>query len=263
MTASLHKFLGTKVRPIELASILKQLLRIKRKFYLVQSNFWYLDPVSNFGIRLLNEGQYEPETTDLILNNLRDGDTFVDLGGNEGYYSILASAKVGENGKVFCIEPQGRLWQVILKNVNKNECYNVCTLPCAVSDNRGEISITLSPSINTGSSSFVRQARRKFWTHQTINCTTLDALFPADRYSKIKLLKVDIEGFEFFALKGAIELLKRKVFENIIIEFHPPQLKALGQTANEIHAFLNEYGYNELKQKPLDENLKLFTSNSH
>jgi FkbM family methyltransferase len=263
MAQSLYEFIGTKVRPIELASILKSLLQVRRKFYRIKNKFWYIDPVSNFGIRLLHEGEYEPQTTDLIIDNLNEGDTFIDLGGNEGYYSILASDKVGKRGKVFCIEPQSRLWDVISKNINKNECYNVCILPYAVAEKREEISITLSPSINTGSSSIVKQARRKFWKRERINCATLDELFPSDGYSKIELLKIDIEGFEFFALKGAIDLLKRKAFKNIIVEFHPSQLKALGQSADEIYAFLDKYGYTASQKKPLDENLTLFTCESN
>ena len=263
MGLSIYEFIWTKVRPIELASVLKSLLRIDRRFYSLNDNFWYIDPVSNFGLRLMREGHYEPETTDLILNNLGDGDIFIDLGGNEGYYSILASSKVGKTGKVYCIEPQSRLWEVISKNINKNGCYNVSILPYAVSEKKEEISITLSPSINTGSSSIVKQTRRKFWKNQVINCTTLDELFSSEQFSEIKLIKIDIEGYEFFALKGGKDLLKRKVFKNIIVEFHPPQLKDLGQTVEEICGFLKENGYAEAKEKPLDENLKMFTRDSN
>lgn len=246
MTSSIYEFIGTKIRPIELASIIKRVLRINRKYFLISGNYWYLDPVSNFGLRLLKEKHYEPEITDRILNKLQEGDVFVDLGANEGYYSILASKKVGRNGMVYCIEPQERLWGVILKNINKNNCYNIDILPYAVSEKREEVSITLSPTINSGSSTIVNEKRRKFWKRQRLNCTTLDELFYLNDFLVIKLMKVDIEGYEFFALKGAVKLLEKKMIKNIVIEFHPLQLSELQQSAQQIYDFLNKYGYTEI-----------------
>src|SRR5258706_9292479 len=192
MEKGIYKFIGTKVRPVELASIIKAVLRIKRKYFLINSNYWYIDPISNFGLRLLNDGYYEPEMENIILNNLNDGDIFIDLGSNEGYFSILASKKVGKNGKVYSIEPQDRLWKIILKNINKNNCYNVSIIPYAMAEKKGEISITLSPSTNTGSSTIVEEKRRKFWKKQTLNCTTLDEIFYLNNLQVIKLMKIDI-----------------------------------------------------------------------
>ncbi len=246
MASKIHEFIGTKVRPIELAALLQTLMRIKRKFYFINDLYWYLDPVSNLGLRLLKYGYYEEDMTELILGNLEEGDTFVDLGTNEGYFSILASKKVGKNGKVFSIEPQSRLWEIILNNANKNHCYNISIIPYAASDNMGEVSITLSPPINTGSSTIVKTRRRSFWKTQTLNSTTLDNLFLRDDIPSIKLMKVDIEGFEFFALKGGAELLKKKLFKNIIIELHPIQLKELGQSVEQINDFMHSFGYKEI-----------------
>ena len=245
MSNTLYKLLSAKVRPIELAAFLKKVLLIKRRHVNVNDHQWYLDPVSNFGYRLLSDKYYEPEMTEQILGLLNEGDSFIDLGANEGYFSILASKKVGKKGKVFCIEPQERLWEVILKNINKNNCYNIVLIPFAVSDKISEISISLSPSINTGSSSFVKESRRQLWKTQQLFATTLDDLFLMNDAHAVKLIKIDIEGFEFFALKGGVKILEKKIIKNILIEFHPEQLKTLGQSADEIKAFLKKYGYQE------------------
>ncbi len=245
MNKTIYKLLATKVRPIEFAALLKRILLIKRRYFNINNNYWFLDPVSNFGFRLLNENHYEPEMTETILGLLNEGDSFIDLGANEGYFSILASKKTGANGKVYCIEPQQRLWEVILKNINKNNCYNINLIPFAISDRVEEIAISLSPSINTGSSSFVKESRRRLWETQELFSTTLDDLFLEHDAHSIKLIKIDIEGYEFFALKGAVKLLQKKVIKNILIEFHPAQLKALGHTAEGISDFLKGYGYTE------------------
>ncbi len=246
MKEQLYDFIGSKIRPIELAAFIKTALRIKRDVFNVMNLNWYLDPVSDFGSRLMKEKIYEPEITHQILGLLNEGDTFVDIGGNEGYFSILASKKVGNTGKVWCVEPQKRLWQVILMNVQINDCSNVQLLPFAASDKKEGLEIILSPSINTGSSTLIKDNRRGMWTRQSIQSTTLDSIFMSNNSPKIKLMKVDIEGYEFFALKGAQNLLANKRIENLIIEFHPAQLQALGQSAEQLEAYLNGYGYRDI-----------------
>lgn len=240
-----YKILGTKVRPIELASVIKSSLFINRRFYQANGFFWFLDPVSDFGLRLIIDGKYEPDFSRKILSLLEEGDKFIDLGGNEGYFSILASRKVGPNGHVYCIEPQGRLHSVIMKNISKNHLYNISLMPFAVADKVEEVEITLSPTINTGSSTFVNENRRALWKKEKIQTTTLDNLFYHRKIERYKLLKIDIEGFEYFALKGGEGLLEKQLIENIIIEIHPDQLKKLGHNEKMIQDLLSKYGYSK------------------
>ena len=194
-------------------------------------------------MRLIKHGYYEPDTTKQIVEILEEGDTFIDLGGNEGYFSLIASRRVGKIGHVYCIEPQSRLFDIILNNANRNKCYNITLLPFAASDKIEEIEITLSPTLNTGSSTIVSNSRKALWKKQKLLTTTLDDLFYYQGRKPIKLLKVDIEGFEFFAMKGAKKLLENRLFEYISIEMHPVQLKQLGQSEEMILDFLKEYGY--------------------
>ena len=242
---TLYNIMAKKIRPIELALVFKKMLRIKRRDQMIKENHWFIDPVSDFGFRMLNDGEYEKEMTDHILSNLDEGDVFVDLGANEGYFSILASKKVKAQGRVFSIEPQIRLWPVILNNIQLNRLDNVTLMPYAISAKPDKIKLILSPSINTGSSTFTEDFRRKYWPRQVINSSTLDDLFLHQDFI-IKVLKIDIEGFEFFALKGAVGLLASKRIANIVIEMHDAQLMSLGQSASEIHEFLLSYGYKEI-----------------
>lgn len=239
---SIYNIIGKKIRPIELALLIKRLFFIKRRERVINGYKWYLDPISDFGLRLINERSYETEMTDLILSQLSENDIFIDLGANEGYFSILASKKVGEKGKVYSIEPQQRLWNVILNNIQFNRCKNISLLPFAVSDSLSSIQITLSPDINTGSSTLAADARKIFWKKQLINTETLDSIF-FGKVDTIKLIKIDIEGFELFALKGAALLLRNKIIQNLIIELHPTQLALLNQSVEQLNGYLYELGY--------------------
>ncbi len=248
-----HELIAGTIRPIELAYLIKKILHVKRGEHKLDNGCtFYLDPASNFGMRLLKDGNYEPACTDAILGLLKEGDTFIDLGANEGYFSILASKKVGMNGKVFSIEPQQRLWEVIQKNYELNYCSNATIIPYAVGEKEEKLVINLYPSINTGASSLSNEEnfgktrnniRKKFFGTQQIQTKQLDKLAEDYHTGKINLIKIDIEGFEFFALKSAQNLLKNKLIDHILIEFHPSQLKDLGQSEEEIIRFLNSYGY--------------------
>jgi len=241
MNTIVYKFLSKQVRPIELANLIKKSLFIRRREIAINEFTFYIDPVSDLGIRLLTEACYEPDMTEKILHVLELGDTFIDLGANEGYFSIVASKKIGKSGKVYCIEPQERLWSIILKNLQLNEIYNVQLIPYAASDKKEISEMILTPSVNTGSSGLVKSGRNRIWAKQRIVTTTLDELINSN--VKVKLLKVDIEGFEFFALRGAESILRNGQIENLIIELHPQQLKLLGHSEVDINAFLSGLGY--------------------
>ena len=240
MNIKLYEFLAKRLRPIELAYFVKKVLLIKRRDYAVDQNIFFLDPVSDLGIRLLSTNKYEPEIEQLITGTLKEGDTFVDLGANEGYFSILASKKVGSTGKVFAIEPQERLWEVIIRNIQLNDCHNIQLVPYAIGEKIEMVEFILAPSVNTGSSGLIKFGRSALWKRQVSRSTTLDRVIGKQ---KINLLKIDIEGYEFYALKGAAGILASGQVENIILELHPAHLKQLGHSIEEIQKFIAGFGF--------------------
>ena len=96
MKCNIKNKLLLRMRPAFLASFLKKILRVRR--HVIQSNGckFYIDPISNFGYRILSEKGYEPDMVYSLNKILDKGDTFLDIGGNEGFFSILASKLVCE-----------------------------------------------------------------------------------------------------------------------------------------------------------------------
>jgi FkbM family methyltransferase len=248
------------VRPIELAVLSKYLLNIKRFNYPIGESVFYVDPVSDFGFKLISDNAYEPQTTESILSLLREGDVFVDLGANEGYFSVLASKKVGRSGKVFSIEPQERLWPVLAKNFSQNNCTNCQLVPFGVGETAAEIDVVLSPSLNSGQSSMVKgqsflgsrkiakKVRSFYWQKQKMKIKPFDEICDTYGLTEIKLIKVDIEGYEFIALRSAKRMLQNRKIKNLLIEFHPEQLKELNESEAQIVAYLQTLGYQQSKQ---------------
>lgn len=230
-----------RVRPLELAELLKRLLRIRRRAVEVDGVRMWIDPVSNFGSRVLAEGTYEPPLSECLRQLLRPGDTFCDVGANEGWFSILAAKAVGPAGRVIAIEPQARLWPVILENASLNRVSNLMLQPFAISAREGEGHINLYPSLNTGASS-VGSARRRFERSQRVSFLPVSRLLEGAGVSSVALMKIDIEGFELEALRSAGDHLGSTI-RRIVVETHDAQLAARGESAEQVAALLKARGY--------------------
>jgi FkbM family methyltransferase len=202
--------------------------------------------------------------SEVIKGLLKPGDTFVDLGSNEGYFAVMAGRLVGEQGKVLAIEPQNRLLAVIQKNAEINGLKNIKLKPFGIGSSRGTLTLQLYPSTNTGASSFAPGfnfkvsagwIRKRIYGTQQAEIITLDDL-REDMGNHVRLIKIDIEGFELEALKGATVCLENGVFEHLLIETHAEALHAMGQSVDQIDQLLASKGY---QKKVIASNLNLYS----
>ena len=69
---------------------------------------------------MITNDEYERKTCEAIQSILKPTDTFVDLGANIGFYTLIASRIVGENGRVFSFEPTPSTFQTLKKNIKEN-----------------------------------------------------------------------------------------------------------------------------------------------
>ena len=231
-----------RVRPVELAELLKRISRVTyQDTALTSGRQWHLDPATEFGQRLLTEGTYDANAVAAFQQVLRPGDTFVDAGANEGWFSVMAAERVGPQGLVLAVEPQARLWPVINRNFLLNRLNNFVLVPFALGAAEGQTEVILYPSLNTGATSLVAGARTRYRTRQPIGILPLARLCEIHRLSSIRLMKIDVEGFEMEALKGAGDWLGR--IEHIFVEMHPPQLQALGTSVEAVERLLQSRGY--------------------
>lgn len=192
-----------------------------------------------FGFTLLSEGIYESQMTQLLELVLRPSDIFVDIGGNEAYFSVIASSLV-ENGKVYCIEPQSRLSNIIRENIKINNSAAIKVYRLAISDQAGEVDLFLRPSTNTGASSLFR-----YWkigtVKETVPTITLEQFFAENSLTRVRLMKVDCEGAESLVFRGAKSIIEQKLIEFIALEYHPHICG--NDNCNTIHQLLCNNGY--------------------
>jgi FkbM family methyltransferase len=230
-----------RVRPAALGSLLKNGLRVRRTVIATDAGKFYVDPVSGFGA-LLVQGSYEPGLLMVLQSLLKPGSTFVDLGANEGYFSVIASELVGNDGIVIAVEPQSRLREILAKNFELNDVRNVRIIHAAISNYRGTGTLHLSPDTNTGSTGLSRSTayRNK---QETTGIITLTELLSNLGIAQVDLMKIDIEGFEYEAVLGSPELFREGRVKAIALEVHAGALATRGHAAEEIVTFLRDCGY--------------------
>lgn len=201
----------------------------------------WVDPSTAGGVVpwLLLDDIHEPSETQCIRDNLARGGTFVDIGANIGYYTVLAAKLVGAEGKVFGFEPEPVNYSTLQKNIALNELANVTAEPLACSDRFAEIPLYLDGG-NAGGHHLHDAGDGS--VSSIIRTVTLDGYF-RDYDRPIGLVKMDIQGHEPAALRGMLSLLRKHPETNIITEFDAPMIAAAGESPEQYLAELQSLGY--------------------
>lgn len=176
----------------------------------------WIDPVKDQGVErsLYYTGTYEMGTLDIIERYLPDGGVFVDVGANIGLMSIVAALKAGENGKVIAFEPHSDTREIARHNIDINNFQNIVTIePKAAGSEKGKKPLFDNWDVNRGAASLIKSDNAE--KSEVIEITTLDEEIGQ---SRVDIIKIDIEGFELEALKGAVEILQRKKPPVLIVE---------------------------------------------
>lgn len=194
-------------------------------------------------------GTYEICGTRLLQAFLAPGMTFVDVGANIGYYSLLAARAVGEGGAVYAFEPNGPIRARLEENLDLNglrAAGNVHVRAQAVARASGEIRFYRSTTAdNSGLSSILPGAGRAEEA-EVVPCVSLDdfvAALPPGRAPgarPIDLMKIDVEGAELEVLAGGSAVLARAdapaiVFESLDVPAATAVLGPLGYGIRRLH----------------------------
>lgn len=140
-------------------------------------------------------GFYEFEKQRLISSMIEPGTVFYDVGANVGFYSLLAAALVGPQGQVFAFEPLPRNVTYLRKHLELNRVSNVEILELAIAEQNGMASFIPEPSGFMG--------RLSDTGCLPVAVASLDSLLEKGRLVPPHSIKIDIEGAELFALRGA------------------------------------------------------------
>lgn len=212
----------------------------------VFGNRLFLDPQDLGMCRalLLAHGQWEPAETQVVRSLIRDATTFVDIGANIGYYTLLAAQLVGPQGRVVAFEPCPSNLSILRRNIDFNRYRNITVVSNAVSNSSGIARLEVDPESSGTHRLSVPTASRNSISVETVS---LDDYF-AGSDTQIDFIKLDAEGAEPLILAGMKQIIKGSSNLVLLTEFSPVAIRAMGHSPR---AFLNDLGASGFEIRPI------------
>lgn len=186
--------------------------------------------------RWLKDHDGETDLELLMHKKLSAGDTFVDIGANEGYYTLLASKLVGESGRVYAFEPAKKAYGRLVENLKLNKCNNVTVFNIGLGSKSGSADLNIS-SVEDGQNSLVTAERSA--STEKIEIKPIDEL----KLGNVKMVKIDVEGYEREVIEGGRGFFT-KVKPLVNFEFNYSILRQKTSNFNETFDALRSCGYN-------------------
>jgi FkbM family methyltransferase len=184
---------------------------------------------------------YELPVFNYLKRSVQPGAVVLEVGAHIGMFTVLLARWVGSSGQVYAFEPAPRPRAALEDHLSLNRVREwVQVVPAAVSDRSGQahfFTCGFSPE-NTLSPKHTRLPKAEA---AETPITTIDAFCSAHKLVP-SLLKIDIEGFELHALRGATRTLTsyRPV---VVVEFHPMNWPEIGVEPGQVSALLDALGY--------------------
>jgi len=181
------------------------------------------------------QGEWEPLETELFRQVLRPGDAVADVGANIGWFSLLAARLTGPRGRVHAFEANSRTFGLLRENLSLNLAANVEAHLVAVGEAAGRARIVHREDGNDGA-----DCAQAGGGKGSVPLVRLDQTL---RDVPLRLIKLDIEGWEGKALRGASGLLERPGGPDLVFEFTPDFLRAAGDDPAQLLRWLVERDY--------------------
>lgn len=159
-----------------------------------------------------SRGGYEPGVENLLRNRLTSGGVFVDVGANNGYYTLLAAALVGPSGHVYSFEPNPRVFARLATNVRLNGFGNITLHKMGLWDHAESGKLFHSP-VEDGSDSLVRRG-------PVADDVALQPLDEVVVSTPVDVVKIDAEGAEPRVIVGMQRTILRNPGICIVFESH-------------------------------------------
>jgi FkbM family methyltransferase len=188
-------------------------------------------------------GYFEATELEFLLDVLKPGMIFVDVGANVGFYSIPAAKKV-EHGTVFAFEPCAWTYRTLLENVKINKLTNIQAVNSALADRKGQATLQVNVRGKDGLNTLGRPTHVdcEVVATERVQVTSLDDFMLEQSISSVDAMKIDVEGAELFVLKGATNLLRQPNAPLILYESHSLS-KGFNYHPVEQMWFLEKLGY--------------------
>jgi FkbM family methyltransferase len=192
-------------------------------------------------------GVYDYEETATLRRRLRPGSIFVDVGANLGYYTAVASQLVGAAGRVISFEPSPVMARRLRTTFSEHP--NVALREVAVGAAPAELTLWENTEGRFDPSFYQYESSMR---PVAVQVDTLDRQL-AD-VQRINLLKMDIEGHEVEALRGAQAVLRRT--SAVLCEFNERLLSMAGSSVAQLYKAFLDAGFADEHERSVPSNFE-------
>jgi FkbM family methyltransferase len=189
-------------------------------------------------------GSFEPNEFAFLDRVLRSGMTFIDVGANEGLYTVFAARRVGSSGRVVAVEPSSRERATLQRNIARNGLENVTVVPAALAAEPGVARLQVAPKLHGGHNTlgvFAYEGIAAVSSEQVV-VETLDALAQRLTLDQVDVMKIDVEGAEVKVLQGARALLATSR-PTLLIEANELALRGQATSIEDLLVLLRSLDY--------------------
>lgn len=180
------------------------------------------------------------EPRDTLFALTKPGDVVLDIGANVGECALNFARNVGAKGRVLSFEPDPVVRAKLERNIALNSFANIDVLPFALGDRAATLTLSTPTSRNRGGNRIVEGAAGN--DHVDVQVVRLDDVVEQQKLDRVDLVKIDVEGYEVKAFRGA-EAVIRRFRPTLFVEVSDENLREAGSSANELVGLLAEWGY--------------------
>lgn len=190
---------------------------------------------------LLGLGSYESNETAFLKSVFHDGDLFLDIGANLGWYSLVLG-KHAPGGRIYAFEPVPETVSRLEKNIALNQLNNVEAVCLGLFNKEDELAFLFADDVSGATSLKMAGQGRGALPVREILCrtNTLDNVCQQGDLVPT-LMKVDVEGAELMVMEGALSTLKHRPI--ILMELLRKWSLEFGYHPNDVFALLASFGY--------------------
>jgi len=221
---------------------------------------WWLAEHDFCGVAIILGGFEDAERT-FVGNFLRSGMVVIDVGAHHGFYTLLASKKVGPAGRVLAFEPSPRERKKLLRHLRLNLCLNVKIWDCALGRAAGNAELFIIDGTQTGCNSLRPPNSVQPTKSVPVRLESLDECMEREGIEHIDFIKMDVEGAEMEVLNGATRLLDRRPRPVLMCEVYDIRTAPWGYPARAIVDFVSQRGFRWFSLTD-DHKLRLVASES-
>lgn len=195
---------------------------------------------------VIRRGCWEKSETEAFVDRLKKGGVCVDVGANFGHYALVAANLMGEEGLVVAFEPHPQCFTLLKENAELALHGNLVLEQAALGDEEGRLDLFTSldnPGGHSFSSNHVRRVGKGVGKKVAVQTYTLDKYLSRSGINRpVDIIKIDVEGFEYRVLQGALETIRRDR-PVVFCEVPPAGLQSFGNSYHQVLKFFSDLSY--------------------